>query len=326
MATASPVGSQALVERRRLGVSPATVRNIMAELEAAGYLHHPHTSAGRVPTDAGYRLYVESIPENLPLSEADQLLIRHQFGQVQFASEQWFRLAASALAGATHAAGLATRAKPATSRIKRIHLLRSGERLAALVLLLVEGPIKQALIALDEGVSDEALEAVARRLNERLDGRSTREVERIVGRFRRETVQDRVQAEAGERIARLMQELDSAPVEDVFSEGLLNVMEEPEFARSEKLRRVFAALQDRDYLGRLVLDAVRRGDVHVLIGAENRTAEMQDVSLVVAPYGQPGRAVGVVGVLGPTRMAYPQAISNVRYVSGLLNELVENLY
>jgi heat-inducible transcriptional repressor len=326
VATASPVGSQALVERRKLGVSSATVRNIMAELEAAGYLHHPHTSAGRVPTDAGYRLYVESIPENLPLSEADQLMIRHQFGQVQFASEQWFRLAASALAGATHAAGLATRAKPATSRIKQIHLLRSGERLATLVLLLIEGPIKQALIALDEGVSDEALAAAARRLNERLEGRTTLEAERIVGRFRRGTKQDRLQAEAGERVARLMRELDSAPVEDVFSEGLLNVMEQPEFARSEKLRRVFAALQNRDYLGRLVLDAVRRGDVQVLIGAENRTAEMQDVSLVVAPYGRPGRAVGVVGVLGPTRMAYPRAISNVRYVSGLLNELVETLY
>ena len=314
------------MERRKLGVSPATVRNIMAELEAAGYLHHPHTSAGRVPTDAGYRLYVEGIPDDLPLPQADQLMIRHQFGQVQFASEQWFRLAASALAGATHAAGLATRAKPATSRVKRIHLLGSGERLATLVLLLAEGPIKQALIALDEPASEEALEVAARRLNERLEGRTTREVERIVGGLGRETTEDRLQAEAGERIARLMHELDAAPVEDVFSEGLLNVMEEPEFARSEKLRRVFSALQNRDYLGKLVLDVVRRGDVHVFIGAENRTAEMQDVSLVVAPYGRPGRAVGVVGVLGPTRMAYPQAISNVRYVSGLLNELVDNLY
>ncbi len=326
VATASPIGSHALVERRKLGVSPATVRNIMAELEVAGYLHHPHTSAGRVPTDAGYRLYVESIPDDLPLPQADQLMIRHQFGQVQFASEQWFRLAASALAGATHAAGLATRAKAPTSRIKRVHLLGSGERLATLVLLLVEGPIRQALIALDEPVSEAALEAVARRLNERLEGRTTRDVERVVARLTRETAEDRLAAVAGERTARLMRELDAAPVEDVFSEGLLNVMEEPEFARSEKLRRVFAALQNRDYLGRLVVDVVRGGDVHVFIGAENQDAEMQDVSLVVAPYGRPGRAVGVVGVLGPTRMAYPQAISNVRYVSGLLNELVDNLY
>src|ERR671914_847149 len=121
--TAEPVGSQTLVERRALGVSSATVRNIMAELEAAGYLTHPHTSAGRVPTDAGYRLYVESIAPQISLAPVERLMIRHQFGQVQFASEQWFRLAAATLAGATHAAGLATPAKSHASRVRRIDLV-----------------------------------------------------------------------------------------------------------------------------------------------------------------------------------------------------------
>jgi heat-inducible transcriptional repressor len=103
-------------------------------------------------------------------------------------------------------------------------------------------------------------------------------------------------------------------------------MSEPEFSQSEKLRRVFAALQNRDYLGSLVSRLASAGDVQVLIGAENERPEMQDVSLVLATYGQPGRALGVVGVLGPTRMAYPHAIGTVRYVSGLMNELVEQLY
>ena len=115
-------------------------------------------------------------------------------------------------------------------------------------------------------------------------------------------------------------------MEDVFSEGLLNVMEAPEFARSEKLRRVFSVLQDRGYLGGLLPDLVRNGGVRVFIGSENAPEEMHDVSLVLAPYGRSGRAMGVVGVLGPTRMAYPHAISTVRYVSGLMNELVDHLY
>jgi len=106
--TATPVGSQALVDRYRLGVSSATVRNVLAELELAGLLSHPHTSAGRIPTDAGYRWYVESIIDAAPLPEVEQLMIRHQFGQVEFASEHWFRLAASTIASLTHAAGLAT--------------------------------------------------------------------------------------------------------------------------------------------------------------------------------------------------------------------------
>ena len=103
-------------------------------------------------------------------------------------------------------------------------------------------------------------------------------------------------------------------------------MNEPEFTESEKLRRVFGVLQNRDYLGSLVRRLAAAPDVQVLIGAENEPLEMHDVSLVLASYGHPGRAVGVVGVLGPTRMAYPHAIGTVRYVSGLMNELVEQLY
>jgi heat-inducible transcriptional repressor len=104
------------------------------------------------------------------------------------------------------------------------------------------------------------------------------------------------------------------------------VMEAPEFSHSEKLRSVFGVLQNLDYLGELVNRVTASHDVQVLIGAENEAAEMRDVSLVLAAYGRPGHAVGVVGVLGPTRMAYPQAIGSVRYVSGLMNELVEQLY
>jgi heat-inducible transcriptional repressor len=112
----------------------------------------------------------------------------------------------------------------------------------------------------------------------------------------------------------------------VFSEGLLNVMAAPEFAQSDNLRRVFSVLQDRHYIGALARRLASGGDVRVFIGHENAHEEMHDVSLVLASYGRPGRATGVIGVLGPTRMAYPHAISTVRYVGGLMNELVDHLY
>ena len=120
---------------------------------------------------------------------------------------------------------------------------------------------------------------------------------------------------------RALREFDGAKIEELFSDGLLNVMAAPEFAQSEKLRRVFAALENRAYLGDLIASVAGSGRVHVFIGHENPAVEMRDVSLVLAPYGHPGRAVGVVGVLGPTRMAYPQAIGTVRFVSGLHDEL-----
>ena len=326
VSTATPVGSQALVERYRLGVSSATVRNILAELETAGLLSHPHTSAGRVPTDHGYRFYVESIVDSVPLPPVEQLMIRHQFGQVEFASEHWFRLAATTLASVTRSAGLATPAKPQAARIRRIDLVSINDRLGSLILVLREGTIKQSLVSFDEPVDQETLNEVAAHLNERLVDLTASRADARLGTFGGDGPDEALTRRVGERIVRTLREYDSAVVEEVFSDGLLNVMEAPEFARSDKLRRVFSALENRSYLGELLGTVAGAGRVQVFIGAENVPVEMRDVSLVLAPYGRPGRAVGVVGVLGPTRMSYPQAIGTVRFVSGLMNELVEHLY
>ncbi|MEP7379236.1 MAG: heat-inducible transcriptional repressor HrcA [Chloroflexota bacterium] len=324
--TAEPVGSQWLVDRYGLGVSSATVRNVMAELEEAGYLSHPHTSAGRVPTDAGYRLYIESIAPQMSLAPVERLMIRHQFGQVEFASEQWFRLAAATIAGTTHAAGLATPAKPRSCKLRHIDLVATSTHTASLVVVLAEGGVKQELVALEEGYDQAELDDVARLLNEQLADKSARQVGNRIAALGTDPDAPPFAVRVTLRVEKMMREFDASTVEDVFSDGLLNVMSEPEFSQSEKLRRVFAALQNRDYLGSLVARLATAGDVQVLIGAENERAEMHDVSLVLATYGQPGRALGVVGVLGPTRMAYPHAIGTVRFVSGLMNELVEQMY
>jgi heat-inducible transcriptional repressor len=324
--TAQPVGSQSLVDRYGLGVSSATVRNTLAELEAAGLLGHPHTSAGRIPTDAGYRWYVESVIDAVPLPAVEQLMIRHQFGQVEFASEHWFRLAASTIAAATREAGIATPAKPTTARVRRVDLVTISERLASLVIILREGTIKQVLLTVDEGIDQTGLTIVAGVINELVTGRSAAEIGgRLVSIDARMPYAD-LARRVGERIATILREYDATAVEDVYSDGLLNVMAAPEFAESDKLRRVFSALENRAYLGELVGTVAEAGTVRVIIGSENRAPDMHDVSLVMAPYGRPGRAVGVVGVLGPTRMAYPHAIGTVRFVSGLMHELVDHLY
>jgi len=327
VATAQPVGSVALVEKYALSISPATVRNVMAELETAELLGHPHTSAGRVPTDRGYRLYVESISDSAVLPPVDQLMIRHQFGQVEFASEQWFRLAASTLASATHAAAIATPIKPRACRIRRIDIVATAEHSASLLLVMADGPVKQVLLNLDREYRQGELDDIARGVDRILRAKTTPEVDAVLDTLRaRPSAVDPLFTQAVERVSRLMHESDSAAIEEVFSEGLLNVMEEPEFERSERLRRIFGVLQDRVYLGDLVERLSASDDVSVFIGSENEHEEMNDVSLVVASYGRADRAVGVVGVIGPTRMAYPQAISTVRYVRGLMNELVDHLY
>ena len=326
--TAQPVGSLALVERYGLGVSSATVRNILAELETAGLLTHPHTSAGRMPTDAGYRFYVESIVDAAPLPAVEQLMIRHQFGQVEFASEHWFRLAATTLAGLTRSAGLATPAKPSAAHIRRVDLVAVNERMASLILVLREGAIKQGVVNLDEAdaVDQPTLNRAAALLNDRILDATAGRAEQLVARLSVVDPDQRLARRVGERIVSILRDYDAAVVEEVFSDGLLNVMEAPEFAQSDKLRQVFTALENRVYLGELVGSVAESGRIHVVIGAENPRIEMHGVSLVLAPYGRPGRALGVVGVLGPTRMSYPHAIGTVRFVSGLMNELVDHLY
>ena len=235
-------------------MSSATVRNILAELEMNGLLTHPHTSAGRIPTDAGYRMYVESITDVVPLPAVEQLMIRHQFGQVEFASEHWFRLAATTLASVTRAAGLATPAKSHDAHIRRIDLVGINERMASLILVLREGSIKQALITLDgdDAIDQPTLNQVAALLNERLSDMTAKRAAVRLSSLRED---DRVQALArrvGERVVKIVSEYDAAAIEEVFSDGLLNVMEAPEFAQSDKLRRVFSALENRAYLGELV--------------------------------------------------------------------------
>ena len=324
--TAQPVGSQALVERYRLGVSSATVRAVLAELEAAELLTHPHTSAGRVPTEQGYRYFVESIIESAPLPPVEQLMIRHQFGQVEYASEHWFRLAATTLASLTRAAGLATPAKPSTAHLRHLDLVAISDRLASLILVLREGSLKQVLVTLDEPTDQADLSAAAAFLNDLLAGLTADDAERVLGRLDPADPTVELHRRVGERVVRSLHEFDSAAIEELFSDGLLNVMAAPEFAQSEKLRRVFAALENRAYLAELISGVAGAGTVRVFIGSENPAEDMADVSLVLAPYGRPGRAVGVVGVLGPTRMSYPQAIGTVRFISGLMNELIDHLY
>jgi heat-inducible transcriptional repressor len=327
--SAAPVSSGSLVTHYGLGVSSATVRNILSDLEGLGLLMHPHTSAGRVPTDEGYRYYVQVLADEWSLPPVEQRMIRHQFGQVEFASEHWFRLAASTLAANTGTAGLATTAKSPSARVRRVDLVAVHDTLALLVVLFREGTMKQALQNLPAGSDQEQLDRVASLLNVLAVDRTGDEIAAALADLPpgNEVTEDvEVLRTIGEALVRTMREFDAALIDDLFSDGLLNVMAAPEFDRSEKVRRVFSALENRAYLGSLVETVARAGSIQIFIGHENRPLEMQDVSLVLAPYGRIGRAIGVVGVLGPTRMPYAQAIASVEFVSGLMNELVEHLY
>jgi heat-inducible transcriptional repressor len=326
--TAVPVGSKALVERYQLGVSPATVRSAMAELEALGLLTHPHTSAGRVPSDLGYRLYVEALMREAELDQADRLMIRHQFSQVQLTSNEWLRLAASILAGSTHSAAVVTPARARRARYGHVQLVALGDGTRLLVLVLSDGNVVQRRLEraalerrLPDAVVDQAnLDLAAGTLNADLGGMSGPQVRRRAAKL------PGLAGPIAETVAMLLDEADSVVVEDVFTDGIIHVLEQPEFAEGSKLRPILEVIQRSDFLQQLLPVLTRHGGVHVIIGRENMNDAMHEVSLVFAPYGSPGAALGMLGVLGPTRMPYPRAIPTVRYLSTLMNELISSHY
>ena len=326
--TAIPVGSKSLVSRYGMSVSPATVRSAMAELEAMGLLSHPHTSAGRVPSDLGYRLYVESLMREAELDTADRLMIRHQFSQVQLTNNEWLRLAASVLAGTTHAASVVTPARSSQARFGHVQLVALADGTRLLVLVLADGNVVQRRLdagAIERRLAGEpldqrALDATAASLNTELAGLAAPQVRRRAAKL------SPLARDIAETVATVLEGADAVVVEEVFTDGIGHVLEQPEFAEGSKLRPILEVLQRSDFLSQLVPVLTRAGGVHVIIGRENTNDAMHEVSLVFAPYGAPDRALGLLGVLGPTRMRYPRAIPTVRYLSTLMNELINSHY
>jgi len=326
--SAAPVGSKGLVTRWGLPVSSATIRGTMAELEALGLLSHPHTSAGRVPSDLGYRYYVETLMREADLDGADRLMIRHQFSQVELTSNEWLRLAASILATSTRSVSLVTPARARRARFGHLQLVELGDGTRLAVLVHADGNVTQRRLnrpTLDrqlEGaeIGQPELDAAAARLNADLSDQTAPQIRRRIGPLAP------LEAHVAEAVAQMLEESDSLVVEEVFTDGIVNVLEQPEFAEGSKVGAILEVLQRTDFLEQLVPVVTRHGGVHVIIGHENPNDAMQEVSLVFAPYGAPERALGLLGVLGPTRMRYPRAIPTVRYLAALMNELISSEY
>lgn len=319
VAKAQPVASEAIA--RQLGkVSSATVRNDMAALEEEGYIHQPHTSAGRVPSDKGYRYFVEQLARGEALTEAERHTITHQFHQVEDDVEEWTALAASVLARLSGNAAVVTTPRWRRCTLKRLEVVPLRERTALLVVVLANGQVGHHRIALSDDVQLPDLEREARRLDERLAGHDRAVVARLTAR---ETGLGRMVADAA---LETMAQIDAHAARTVYQDGLGNVMEQPEFRQSERVRQLLQVLQPGGTLLQLAMDVLQHHDLVVSIGSENRFQPLRDFALVLGRFGQVDRAVGVMGVVGPTRMRYRRAIAGVRYLAGIMDTLIDRYY
>ena len=318
--TAAPVGSRYLVEHYALDMSSATVRNELVALTEMGLLRQPYTSAGREPTEEGYRYFVGRLLQETELPDQVQHTITHQFHQMRNDVDQWMRLAASVLARHSRAASVVTAPHPDRARLKHLEMISTRGRQVLMVMVLVGGEIRQRLVTLPEPVSQEQLSQVADRITRQFQDKDAETI--------RSTRQN-LSALEGDTLTLLAEDLgqtDALSAGEVYLDGLTNVLAEPEFSGSDEARRALRVLEERpvlqDLLARTVLASGTSGGVQVLIGGEGTWNDLRSSSLILARYGVPGMATGALGVLGPMRMSYGRTISTMRFLSGLLSDMV----
>jgi heat-inducible transcriptional repressor len=320
--TGEPVGSEALVAAANLGVSPATIRNELASLEELGYLTHPHTSAGRAPTDLAYRFYVDLLPARPRLRDAERRTIVHFFDEALADLDEVLRGTTHLLSTLTPYASLALAPAAREASIARAELVSLG---TATMLLLVfdTGQLEKRFLDLPAGAEEEQIERASQALIEATQGKSLAEARTAVAeRVKRVPGEEReLFARAGLALGSIEEMSDAA---HVFLGGVANIAAEQAFHRRETLRQIYEALERESAILRLLREAAASAPGTVMIGRENPLPEMWEASVVTAPY-EAGGGVGTIGVVGPTRMDYAAAISAVRAVADRLSAAVEAL-
>ncbi|HUG15284.1 MAG TPA: heat-inducible transcriptional repressor HrcA [Thermomicrobiales bacterium] len=314
------VGSHALIERYPLDISSATVRNEMVSLERMGYIQHLHTSAGRVPTDQGYRFYVENFASDSALPAADQIMIRHQFLQVETQLENWLQLAASVLSGFARNVSLVTSPRSSVSRLRHFELLSLHERAILLILVTQESTVRQAMLHLAEHATQAELSACADRLNALLANMTAEDARSRV------MVLDGLDRLIGDQLVGALESTQLTERTELHYHGIEHALQQPEFSATDTAQQLFDLLRGGALLAELLPQLSDEGDIQIFIGDENSSEGLRPFGVVVATYGVDSDVTGLLGILGPRRMPYERSISSVRYMATLMSDLMRDLY
>ncbi|MBA3497961.1 MAG: heat-inducible transcription repressor HrcA [Gemmatimonadales bacterium] len=320
--TAEPAGSQTIARRFGLGVSPATIRNTMSELEDKGYLFHPHTSAGRIPTDRAYRVYVNTIMRLSPLTHEARDRLNAELLGSRNAVDEILRRAAQVLGVLTQELGVAVAPALDELVLERLELVPVSSERLLLVFNLRGGMVRTIFVEVPARVGVEAVQDVARILNERLAGHTLQQIRATLPARLRDTGT----GEGGRELLNIF----IAQAEGIFDRDEQNAVvlgsaqmlaDQPEFASNARMRELLRLTEGRDLL-KQALASRRQTGLSITIGAENPDARLTDFTLVTASY-EAGELRGVIGVMGPTRMPYHKIIGLVEHTSRMVEDLLE---
>ncbi|MBM3939450.1 MAG: heat-inducible transcription repressor HrcA [SAR202 cluster bacterium] len=319
--TAMPVASQQIAARGDLSVSPATIRNDMAELEELGFISRPHTSAGGVPADLAYRFHVERSGGTARAPREFELLVRRSINVEDADFDSWARAAANVLARTIQNGAIATAPRVFQTRLKQLQLVSLGEFHALLVLVMQEARVRQHLIQFPTHVIQDQLTALALKLNTTMSGKTPQEIRATWDSQEHDALSDLVIAEA---VQLMVQEEQDEPQRS-YVDGLRHILGQPEFASGLRAREAAEVLEDTRVLRPVLNEGQEPGQVRVIIGEEHADQQLRPYSIVLAQYGVPGEATGVLCAIGPTRMDYSRSIATVRYLADFLTRLTAAL-
>ncbi len=315
-----PVGSKSIVEKFGLDCSSATVRNELGALEESGYVYQPHVSSGRIPTDAGYRSFVDGLLESgepLPTIDAEQM--QRRYLEIADEVDGLMHQTSTVLTHLTHYVAVVLAPTISLSRIRRIDLLSMGLRRALVVLITATGQVVNRHIELADDTSPERVAEVERAVNASLAGKHAADVRPLYEALESSASGDSVVATVMSQIIECLEEADR---DRLHHGGVPELLELPEFADSTRLRPVLGLLEDGLAMLDTLSEVMRASGVTVRIGSENTRSELGEMSLVATNYGSRD-ADGIIGVIGPTRMDYQRTIAAVRYVADSLNEALK---
>jgi heat-inducible transcriptional repressor len=320
--TAEPVGSRTIARKYGLKISPATIRNEMADLEEMGYLEQPHTSAGRVPSEIGYRYYVDRLMEpEEPRDEEKELVVTHVKTKAR-EIESVIRQTGHILAQLTNCAALIV-APCARSVYRHIQLLHFGPGQAMVLVVLASGEVFHRLIPVPEGITSYDLESVSAVINAKLQGLTVKDIKfTIIKEIYSELSRYRNVLDLA---FELIQEALTMREERVYHGGINSILSQPEFKNVERLQTLLGLLEQEDFLCDLVTTHSGLDRIDIRIGSEFKRDEVRELSLVTARYGFGGDVNGILAVLGPTRMRYARVVGLLRYATEYLTTELDNI-
>ena len=313
--SAIPIASEKVAQKHSLGISSATIRNYMAEFEENGYITRPHHYSGAIPSDKGYRFYVESILTIEDIPAKSRHTIHNQFKEAESDIEAWTGMAAISLSQLTNNAAVVSYPKQPQSKFLRINLVYIQDSLAFLILVLEKVHLRKQLLPLIEPISNDQLQFISNKLSDSLKGLNREEI------MEKNLDSSPFETKVMDIIIKIMESEDRNNIGETYVYGLKELLKQPEFSNGQKAREIVDVIEDKQLPKAISSETSTKGEMKVIIGRENRFHFLHPLSMVVCQYGLLGEESGSIGVLGPKRMEYPKTIASVKFISSLMTDL-----